>query len=301
MGQTCFPDTPCHELQTPPPTPNPTGRPTSLDQAKYYCGPDWDWVVTHCYEAIPCPYGDSHGVCPDGHKCIADTPCDQFDILGPNSSRPTPRPTSHPTYPPVEGDDPNKRFCGHNWSDVTENCLTATPCPGGVALNVCPDGQNCIAETPCQDEEYLDWLRDKQAKVAAETAAAETAGMNTVNNEGNEYCMNDDDCDDRLFCNKGYCSQCLDDGTGCSMGQICKPATCGESQGIGPKQCYDMNDLDKVCQDRMNDASAVCVIDVMGCEVPMTQGEENPSTVVINDSSSVSMYKNPSDNTFFCG
>lgn len=25
--------------------------------------------------AVPCPYGDSLGVCPSGMKCIADTPC----------------------------------------------------------------------------------------------------------------------------------------------------------------------------------------------------------------------------------
>ena len=59
--------------------------------------------------------------------------------MGPNSVKPTPNPTKNPTFPPVEGDDPNKRYCGHNWSDVTENCLTAIPCPGGVAFAVCPN------------------------------------------------------------------------------------------------------------------------------------------------------------------
>jgi hypothetical protein len=151
-------------------------------------------------------------------------------------------PTRYPTFPPVEGDDPNNRFCGHNWSDVTENCLTAIPCPGGVAFGVCPDGMNCIAETPCTDEEYLDWLRDKQAKVAAEAAEADASGL--TSDEGNEYCMNDDDCDTGLMCNKGYCGQCLDDGTGCSMEQICKPNTCGESQIPGPTQCFTVSDMD---------------------------------------------------------
>lgn len=102
--------------------------------------------MNHCSEAIPCPYADPVGVCPDGHRCIADTPCDKYELAGPNSQNPTPIPTPNPTFPPVEGDDPEKRYCGLNWSDVTENCLTAIPCPGGVALNVCPDGMNCIAE-----------------------------------------------------------------------------------------------------------------------------------------------------------
>ena len=137
--QTCFPETPCHEQRTPPPSTKPTGKPTTLSQAKNYCGPDWEWVVANCANAIPCPYGDANGVCPPDYKCIADTPCDQFDIVGPNSSKPTPNPTKNPTFPPVEGDDPNKRYCGHNWADVTENCLTAIPCPGGVAFGVCPD------------------------------------------------------------------------------------------------------------------------------------------------------------------
>lgn len=103
-------------------------------------------MVTHCSEAIACPYGDASGVCPDGFKCIADTPCNNVELVGATPVEPTPIPTRHPTFPPVEGDDPDNRFCGHNWSDVTENCLTAIPCPGGVAFGVCPDGMNCIAE-----------------------------------------------------------------------------------------------------------------------------------------------------------
>ena len=145
-SQTCFPDTPCHELQTPLPTPNPTGKPTSVSEGTYFCGLDWQWVVTHCRAAIACPYGDASGVCPDGFKCIADTPCNNVELVGATPVEPTPIPTRHPTFPPVEGDDPDNRFCGHNWSDVTENCLTAIPCPGGVAFGVCPDGMNCIAE-----------------------------------------------------------------------------------------------------------------------------------------------------------
>jgi hypothetical protein len=261
-----------------------------LSQAKNYCGPDWEWVVANCANAIPCPYGDANGVCPPDYKCIADTPCDQFDIVGPNSSKPTPNPTKNPTFPPVEGDDPNKRYCGHNWADVTENCLTAIPCPGGVAFGVCPDDMNCIAETPCNDEEYLDWLRDKQAKIAAEQGEVQTPSELT--DEGNDYCMNDDDCDSKLMCNNGYCSQCLNDGTGCSSEEICKPATCGEPQNSGPSQCFAVSELDSVCRAKLNDPSAICAIGIMACEATTTSSES---------SGLLAAYENPGDNAFFCG
>lgn len=240
------------------------------------------------------------GVCPSGHKCIANTPCDQFDIVSSNSAPPTSRPTRHPTFPPVKGDDPNNRFCGHSWSDVTENCLTAVPCPGGVALGVCPEGMNCIAETPCTDEEYLDWLRDKHTKVVAEAVENEAL-------KGNEYCMDDDDCNTGLLCNRGICGQCLDDGTGCSMEQICKPAACGEVQVPGPMQCFTASDMDEACRIKLDNTKAVCDFDEMGCEIPAEKNEQsqNEETLVLDSSNSIpygeSKYENPDGNSFFCG
>ena len=38
------------------------------------------------YRAIPCPYGDATGICPDGMKCLIDTPC--YHI---NNGMPTPK------------------------------------------------------------------------------------------------------------------------------------------------------------------------------------------------------------------
>ena len=93
----------------------------SDDPVNRYCGFDWDWVTNNCNKATPCPTGDAK-YCPGGMKCIAETPC--FAI---NNGAPTPKPsrfpTKEPTFPPVKGDDPAKRFCGYDWTDVTDNCL----------------------------------------------------------------------------------------------------------------------------------------------------------------------------------
>lgn len=141
-------------------------------------------------------------------------------------------------------------------------------------------------------------MRDKQEKVAAEMAEADASGLaSATNDEGNEYCMNDEDCDTGLMCNNGYCSSCLNDGTGCSMDQVCKSATCDEAQVPGPKQCYEVNDLDKVCREHFNDARAVCVLDAMACEVP----DMEDATVSDSFETKADVYENPAGNSYFCG
>lgn len=146
----------------------------------------------------------------------------------------------------------------------------------------------------------MSWLRDKQEKVAAEMAEAEALG--SMSDEGNEYCTNNDDCNSELMCNNGFCSTCLDDGTGCSMEQICKPVTCGETQAPGPTHCFSMNDLDTACRVKLNDARAVCVIDVMDCEISMEGSEEDFSNLQITDESGGNtVFDNPEGNSFFCG
>ena len=72
--------------------------------------------------AVPCPRGVAFGVCPSGQNCIAGTPCRAILAGGPTPP-PTPFPTRRPTFPPVEEDDPSRRYCGSDWADVTDNCL----------------------------------------------------------------------------------------------------------------------------------------------------------------------------------
>lgn len=136
----------------------------------------------------------------------------------------------------------------------------------------------------------------------AEAEAAEAEASESMSNEGNEYCTNDDDCNSGLMCNNGFCSTCLDDGTGCSMEQVCKPVTCGEFQAPGPTQCFSINDLDTACRVKLNDARAVCVLDVMDCDILMEESEEDPSGIQSSDSLEGSTtFDNPEGNSFFCG
>lgn len=297
-GQTCFPDTPCASLQTPPPTSKATPRPVTQEEKTYYCGYDWDWVVNNCARTTPCPYGDAMGVCPSGMKCIADTPC-----WAVNNGMPTPKPTPLPTklsFPPVKGDDPTKRYCGYDWGDVTKNCLIAVPCPSGYAQGVCPNGMNCIAETQCADETYLDWLRDKQANngsgqafveskpsqsIAASAPSPPTAtapspptttatANNSNNNNNSNQCSSNRDCQTGQFCNQpdpglgGYCGECLSDGTGygCSTEEVCRTSGCHDSEGEpGVAKCYTAPELDQDCEIRLNDIFAKCNVDKMVC------------------------------------
>ena len=131
---------------------------------------------------------------------------------------------------------------------------------------------------------------------------AETPSEQT-DEEGNAYCMNDGDCDSKLMCNKGHCSQCLNDGTGCSSEEICKPATCGEPQNSGPTQCFTLSELDSVCRTKLKDPSAICAIGIMACE--STTASTTTTTTTNNGSSESSgplaAYENPGDNAFFCG
>lgn len=44
--------------------------------------------------------------------------------------------------------DQNTWWCGVSWDWIEANCDSATPCPGGDAVD-CPDGMECFASTPC--------------------------------------------------------------------------------------------------------------------------------------------------------
>ncbi|KAL3809756.1 hypothetical protein ACHAXA_011429 [Cyclostephanos tholiformis] len=51
------------------------------DPTRRFCGKSWKDVIDNCLTAVPCPDGDSFGVCPYGMGCIADTPCSDETYL----------------------------------------------------------------------------------------------------------------------------------------------------------------------------------------------------------------------------
>jgi len=254
------------------------------------------------------------------------------------------RPTKHPTFPPiVGGDDPQKRYCGFDWADVIENCLTAIPCSGGFAFGVCPRGMNCIAETPCSDESYLDWLSHEQAnngsgeQAVVESKPKSSNDSNSQANSGsgeqalamskpgpsndNKSCLSSRDCQtSRMkFCHQpdpgqwGHCGECLPNGMGCSVDEVCRTDGCQNSKmnAHGVAKCYTIWGLDRDCVMKSNDINAKCNLTKMECEAQIQAAEQETHTAIsqpplVNpnvglDLVGVPLYQNPEGNSFFCG
>ena len=209
---------------------------------------------------------------------------------------------------------------------MTTNCLTATPCPSGDAFGVCPDGMNCIAETPCADEEFLDWLREKQASSngsGGSSPAVEDTVASYDTNAGNiKVCASDGNCNAGEYCNHGYCGKCsiLDEtyNMGCSTEQVCKTAGCQVAQEWGVTKCFAVADLHKECEEITGAIGSTCNTDKMMCEFAAVTVDDNSSSSVLigggddggssnvsqeetSNIPSVAMNENPEGNTFFCG
>ena len=193
---------------------------------------------------------------------------------------------------------------------------------------------NCLAETPCNDEQYLDYLRDKQSSygsgssstggqsVAAEpsplgptppspptgtTDATENDGDDNIDPSKGDQCTTSSDCATG-FCNHGFCGECLENGTGCSVDQACRTAGCQLSQEWGVTKCFNIWELHRDCEEVFNEVGARCNTDLMVCErgqsVPGTgddgQTQEKGSTHS-GVSGGVAVHENPEGNQFFCG
>ncbi|KAL7547446.1 hypothetical protein ACHAWF_010740 [Thalassiosira exigua] len=262
-------------------------------RSSYFCAAQWgDWTLEKCNRSEPCPTG-LHGSCPDGEKCFSDAPCAEL-----RTPRPTPRPTWKPTRPSFEG-DPAKRFCGRDWVDVTRNCLTAVPCPGGYAEGVCPYGLNCYADTPCADDGYLESMGVEPADVASgQQLDPSTTGadLDTI-----RYCSSNRECPFGSFCNQGesgtggYCGDCLlSNGMGCSTEQVCRESGCGIEtlKEYGLAKCYFRSRLDELCGEQLDNAHAQCEVSKMTCDVPK---QASVAQLVSSE------YQNPPRNNFFCG
>ena len=317
-NENCYPDTPCAFLKTPNPTPPPvtsTPRPTfplvEGDASKRFCGYSWQDVIANCLTAIPCPEGFAEVACPAGMKCIADTPCGDPVYISYLKGDAEPIPAvAEPTNPPaiIREGDPMKRYCGVDWSDVTSNCLSATPCPLGFS-DVCPDGHQCINETPCGDEAYLEWLNSRLN--GDDNAVMQSKPANDAPDQASIVdlsCQNDAECPVSQFCNSGACGTCsLSSQSGCAADEVCLDKTCTALSSEAT--CYSANTLDRECKNYLKDMNAGCDVVTMQCETynanPSTLGEQPPSPSAVDSIQQPlkisSVYRNPEDNDYFCG
>ncbi len=143
---------------------------------------------------------------------------------------------------------------------------TAVPCPGGVAIGVCPLGMNCIAETPCTDQTYLDWL--------ANNGIPEEGGeQEAIVQSEQTQCSSNEDCEFGLFCYQliegqgGTCGECQLNGMGCAVEEFCRISGCQTEQDrMGVSKCYTRDELNYDCGMRLDDASAECNTESMACE-----------------------------------
>ena len=236
----------------------------------------------------------------------------------------------------------------------------AIPCPGGVAEGVCPYQMKCIAETPCSDQTYLDWIRDKEASNGSGqlqqqqgiSPISQPTPSNAVvappptpkpvvpavqsSNQGNSSiarCTSNADCEKGHFCNQpdpregGYCGECISPGhfgkggMGCSVDDYCRASGCYSQDELGPTKCHKPWELDNDCMAQLNDLSAKCNLQRMGCEgqQKQTAQKEDVDTTMLstvdkgvvtsnsgegstmNTGSSMTIHENPAGNQFFCG
>mmetsp|Transcript_16178 Transcript_16178/g.30519 ORF Transcript_16178/g.30519 Transcript_16178/m.30519 type:complete len:792 (+) Transcript_16178:126-2501(+) len=123
--------------------------------------------------AMPSPTTASNSYVDNrGEESFVWLPTPQANTVQVIPNPPTPRPTPRPVNQFVG--DTTKRYCGFGWNDVIQNCLTATPCPGGDAFAVCPSGMNCIADTPCTDSTWLAQLAESSSPGTSSNGIVQT-------------------------------------------------------------------------------------------------------------------------------
>ena len=158
------------------------------DHDSWFCGLTWDWTISNCEKAVPCPGGDAVD-CPPNHACFASTPCTLVPTSLPSESpsgSPSESPTGVPTRAPWSRDffvdflygdadtDTTTTGGGNDPADLSapdvNDALASygelqyhffcgsswtsadsrcdTFCPSGDRSD-CPDGMECYANTRC--------------------------------------------------------------------------------------------------------------------------------------------------------
>jgi len=232
----------------------------------------------------------------------------------------------------------NKYFCGTNYNDVTSQCLKSKPCPSGKGFEYCKDNEGCYAAPSCTSEyEQQQQQSSSSSSVGNNNAVVHPPSSSTsVSNTSpiNSLCSSHGDCPTGKFCNQpnpnevGTCGSCLiSNELGCAAEDVCRTAGCHSNQSGsgGVAKCYKRSELDSDCEIRLNDISAKCNTNTMNCEsskqttpavstsvqqqaqqqvqAPPKQTVSQPAQPEDMESNipSSTLYRNPDQNTYFCG
>ena len=123
---------------TPTPKPTPRAEAQTVERNRWFCGESWDWVTSHCDEAVPCPNGDA-GVCPDRQACFASTPCTPMPTPFPTRT-PTKQPTNRPTGIPTKAPWNEDKFFDFLYGELEDDNNGGGE--GGVSNQNQADNQN---------------------------------------------------------------------------------------------------------------------------------------------------------------
>jgi len=263
-------------LNVPPPTPRPTrGR------------------------TMPFPTTPSNSyVDNQGEESFVWLPAPQANTVQFIPNPPTPRLTPRPVAPtpPVNKfvGDTSKRYCGFGWNDVVQNCLTATPCPGGDAFAVCPSGMYCIADTPCTDSTWLARLAESSPSGTSSNGSVQTQKQGpsrpipiqssntpndimTMQSSPMEVSSSSSASSNTISCTSDF--DCRAYNQFCTLG-----GNCVECLPVSNRGCR---------------ASEVCAMTASSSGTPacVARRDRQPQQQQVQ----ATMYQNPPGNTFFCG
>jgi len=235
----------------------------------------------------------------------------------------------------------NKYFCGTNYNEVTSQCLKSKPCPSGKGFEHCKDHEGCYAAPSCTSEyEQQQQQSSSSSSVSNNNAAVVVhppSSSTSVSNTSpiNSLCSSHGDCPTGKFCNQpnpnevGTCGSCLiSNGLGCATEDVCRTTGCHSNQSGsgGVAKCYKRSELDSDCEIRLNDIGARCNVNTMKCESTkqttntpavsttvqqqVAQQQQAPPKQTVSQpaqpedmASNIpsTLYRNPTDNTYFCG
>ena len=148
---------------------------------------------------------------------------------------------------------------------------------------------SCYAETPCASFNTPNPTPLPTSKPISPPTAKPTSPLPTFHSF---TCGSDSDCTSSQFCyqpvpgQKGHCGDCLLNGKGCTVDQVCRTTNCEGNAVSLPTKCYDPWNLDELCKMRLKDESAVCNLHKMECVIQKQEASVAQSTTTQKETQS---------------